>query len=776
MKALTNFLNIRLLYLALLLMPGLLSAQTVQLSGIVSDQNGERVSFANVMIKGSTKGTVAKADGTFTLNTLTPGTYTLVVSRVGHRPYEQQLSIAEGKARNLSIQLAELNEELDEVTVTATRTTRSVESIPMPVDVISGEQIAQMGSFRLNEVLQEQTGLQIVSDHGTGLQMQGLSSDYILVLIDGEPVIGRTAGTLDLTRIAVDNIARIEIIRGPSSSLYGSEAMAGVVNIITKSGQQGFNSSLRARYRSFNTIDLSADAGYKGEKLSASLFVDRLSTDGYDLDEETLAMTSPPYEAYTFNPKFGYRFSDKINFSLNGRYYSESQDNTSELSIEEEVHLMDEEGSREDWNIMPTLELKLNDQHRLQLRSYTTGYDTKSGIIYQEDGEVYDESYFQQLFNRSEAQYDWYISDQHISTLGLGHTIETVEATRYDDVNNFHANYAFIQHQWLPHDRFNVVLGGRIDTHSEYASRFSPKLAAGYQLSPWLKVQASFGGGYKAPDFRQLLLNFTNPTAGYTVIGSSIVEERMAELEAQGQIQTLYMDPATIETIQAESSIAYNLGLSLSPTARLKANINAFRNEISHMINSAPVALKTNGQNVFSYFNTDEVITQGVEVKANYQLTSDVNFSLGYQYLDTRDVEAVEQIRKGEVFRRNPSTNRTERVPLSDYGGLINRSRHSGNAKLFYANSRHEFDLALRAIYRGKWGLGDANGNGVIDAENEFADGYLLLNLAVNKNLLGWLTLEAGANNLLDQTPSAEPSLAGRIWYGGININFTDLK
>nr|WP_277487621.1 TonB-dependent receptor [Catalinimonas alkaloidigena] len=208
----------------------------------------------------------------------------------------------------------------------------------------------------------------------------------------------------------------------------------------------------------------------------------------------------------------------------------------------------------------------------------------------------------------------------------------------------------------------------------------------------------------------------------------------------------------------------------------MKADINAFRNRISNMINAAPLALKTNGQNVFSYFNMDEVITQGVEVKANYQLVTDINFSLGYQYLDSRDVEAVEQIRNGEVFRRNAFTNRSERVPLSDYGGLVNRSRHSGNAKLFYVNSRPEFDLSLRAIYRGKWGLGDANGNGVIDTENEFADGYLLLNLALNKKILGWITLEAGANNLLAKTLSAEPSLAGRIWYGGININFADFK
>src|SRR5690606_5236392 len=112
-------------------------------------------------------------------------------------------------------------------------------------------------------------GLQVIANHGTGLQMQGLSSDYILILLDGEPLIGRTAGTLDLDRISVFNIEKIEILRGPSSSIYGSEAMAGVVNIITKNNKSGVTGSVQARYRTHQTLDLSADLG--------------ISEDGWDI-------------------------------------------------------------------------------------------------------------------------------------------------------------------------------------------------------------------------------------------------------------------------------------------------------------------------------------------------------------------------------------------------------------------------------------------------------------------------------------------------------------
>src|SRR5690606_1710040 len=168
----------------------------------------------------------------------------------------KQLPVREAM-ENPSIILEEKIGKLGEIVVSATRTNRSVEDLPMPVTVIGQEKIQETGAMRLSEVLREQTGLQVVANHGTGLQLQGLSSDYILILLDGEPLIGRTAGTLDLDRISVSNIDRIEILRGPSSSIYGSEAMAGVVNIITKINQPGLTASVQGRYRTHRTLDLS---------------------------------------------------------------------------------------------------------------------------------------------------------------------------------------------------------------------------------------------------------------------------------------------------------------------------------------------------------------------------------------------------------------------------------------------------------------------------------------------------------------------------------------
>lgn len=124
--------------------------------------------------------------------------------------------------------------ELPPVVVTATRSARQLQNVPVPTTIISKEAVREQGALRLSELLAEQTGLTLIQDLGTGIQLQGLDAAYTLILIDGEPVIGREGGTLDLERLTVAGLERVEIVRGPLSSLYGSEALAGVINLITR--------------------------------------------------------------------------------------------------------------------------------------------------------------------------------------------------------------------------------------------------------------------------------------------------------------------------------------------------------------------------------------------------------------------------------------------------------------------------------------------------------------------------------------------------------------
>lgn len=661
---------------------------------------------------------------------------------------------------------------IEEVVVTATRTEQQLSSLPIPVTLILNKQIGQMGSIRLNEVLGEQTGLAITNDHGNGVQMQGFSPDYTLILVDGEPIIGRTAGTLELSRITVGNIKQIEIVKGPSSSLYGSEAMGGVINIITEK-PRGTRGSAKVRYGSNQTSDLTADLSVKRSKTGFYAFANRYQTGGYDLSPATFGNTVEPFHNYTFNAKFTYDFSPGIRLSLAGRYFSEHQQSGFNVGLADSLVVISGTGSGKDWNINPVLTWQVSPKWKATIRFYQSRYETNSRLAYQADGQSYDESYFAQTFARPEVGTELTLSPKHSFTFGAGHIVESVEATRYTSKKRFNAWYGLFQHQWQPTEKLNLILGGRFDQHSVYGGQFNPKVSAQYELNPWLAVRASAGRGFKAPDFRQLYLNFSNAVAGYSVLGTEELAAGLARLDAQGQIAQLLLEPAQFGHIRAESAMAYNVGFKFSPTTTLKGSFNLFRNSIRDLIETQAIARKTNGQSVFSYRNVSRAHTQGLETDWSYQILKQLTLSAGYQLLFTADEEVLAGIEKGEYFRRDPNTLATSRVSKQQYGGLFNRSRHSGNVKLFYENTKSGISMSLRGIYRGRYGVGDFNGNLILDDNSEYVKGFVQWNLSAAKTFRRCLTLQAGSDNLFNFRNTAYmPGIAGRLLYASVGYTF----
>ena len=201
---------------------------------------------------------------------------------------------------------------IGEVVVTATRTEKSIGDIPVPIQVISKKFIQQTGSQKLIDILQQQTGL-VLADNplgqalqgypnpfGSGIQLQGLDPAYTLILLDGEPLTGRNAGVLNLGRIAVGNIRQIEIVKGPATSLYGSNALAGVINMITDKPTTN-KATLQLHRAGNNTWGISGGKTFIGKKNSLQLFANRYSSSGYDLDENISGQTFAPSPKYSFS-------------------------------------------------------------------------------------------------------------------------------------------------------------------------------------------------------------------------------------------------------------------------------------------------------------------------------------------------------------------------------------------------------------------------------------------------------------------------------------------
>jgi outer membrane receptor for ferrienterochelin and colicins len=660
--------------------------------------------------------------------------------------------------------------KLKEVVVTATRTAKSLMQLPMPVSTISSKEIRNRGLVRLNEILTEQTGLSVLPDaHGQGIQIQGFNPDYTMIMLDGLPLIGRTTGILDLSRITTNNIDKIEIVKGPVSSLYGSEAMAGVINIISATPPLGGSGSISARYGTNKNADISLNGGYATQRLSLSGFVNRYSSGGYTLVPQSGSPTVSPFIGYTLNGRLGYKFSDATNIKIQVRNYTNTADNN--FLVDDDRITGD--GTEKDLNISGGLTHKFTEKFTGDVRLYHAGYSTKSLLRNTADNSIYDETFFDQNFNRAELQGDYKILSSLRFTGGVGGQTESVVATRYNEKKTFQSGYAYGQADWTPFKRLNIIGGGRFDTHSVYRSQFSPKLAASYQLSDKFVILASTGKGYKAPDFRQLYLNFTNAVVGYSVFGTEEAAFELQKLQDQGQIASILIDPASLRTLNAESSTAYNFGYRYRPFTGLMWTVNVFRNNIRDLIDSEPIAIKTNGQSVFSYLNLQNVYTQGAETDVTYSFLKHWTVAGGMQYLEAYDQTVLDKIKAGQVFGTDQATRETVKVKKSQYGGLLNRSKYMANARIAYQDDKTGIITSVRAIYRGRYGFSDVDGNGIVNRDDEYVKGYVLFNASVSKLFLNnQLRLQLTGENLGNyKNPGAISNLPGTLVYAGITYN-----
>lgn len=484
--------------------------------------------------------------------------------------------------------------ELDEVIITATRTIRQLSSLPMPVTLISKKQIQQAGTTRLSNILLEQTGINFVTDQSgfTGVQMQGLSAEYTMILIDGVPLVGRSSGNLDLNRITVNNIKQIEIVKGPSSSLYGSEALGGVINIITEKPKKntlkgGVGYFVRAGSK--NELDINTNFIYKKEKFGFVGGFNLNSSGGFDLSPETAFKTTQAYQNYTGNLQLTYDFPNAFNLLVSQRYFKEEQTT---------------DNIQSDWNSNIELRHKLNVKWNLNYTFYATKFKTESVF----NGDI---SLFNQTLIRPEIRATTNFENSTLNA-GIGINFDDLDRTFFDKKETFNSKYVFVQYDFHPIEKMNTVVGARFDAHNKYKSAFSPKISSTYKINDWLKAKASIGYGFKAPDFRQLFFNFNNSAGGYVVLGTRTLHELYGN---EPNVSVLDKD------LNPENSIGYNFGFELKPMSNLKININLFRNDINDLINTVALSGGLPGLNpttsVFYYENRDQVFTQGIELDVN---------------------------------------------------------------------------------------------------------------------------------------------------------------
>ncbi|MFZ9719404.1 MAG: TonB-dependent receptor plug domain-containing protein, partial [Chitinophagaceae bacterium] len=373
-----------------------------------------------------------------------------------------------------------------------------------------------------------------------------------------------------------------------------------------------------------------------------------------------------------------------------------------------------------------------------------------------------------------ENQTDIDLSAAGTVTVGGGFTLQSVNTTRYAGRRAQKIWHAFLQHEWTPLSQLHIIAGLRYDHNSAFAARVSPKIALQYRVHETLRFTASYGGGFKAPDFRQLYLSFVNNAAdGYSIFGAS--EFSLALLQQQmrqGMIAQILPAAAQITSLRPEISNGINACMHWKPVAGFTMDVNLFRNDIRNLINYIPVATQANGTAVFSYVNTRRAFTQGVELQVEQKLNEQWQLSGGYQFLETADKDILQAVKAGTVFGREVPGAAARRMQLRDYHGLLNRSKHMANLRLFYQHQQRGWSGSLRFIYRSRLGVLDLDGNNFANMKAEFAPSILQVNIAVGKNITKHLALQTGVNNLLNQTNARfMPNMAGTHYF--VTIQYT---
>ena len=396
--------------------------------------------------------------------------------------------------------------KLDNVFVSGNKIETEISTPPLNSIVISQKQIENYGSIRLTDILEEQIGLLSIPDYTVGglegIQVRGLSSDYIQILVDGVPSVGRLSGNIDLDRFTLNNIKQIEVVKGPSSSLYGSAALGGVINLITK---KKFNEkpilNLNQTIATNSTYDSNIYFSKKIKNTNLSISFNNYSTEGYDLDLETDEKTVDPKKSYTINSLLNHDFNEKINFFQSFKLFRQKQSGQNIYSQINEFssHTKFNQLLKNDWS--------------LDYEFYLTDFRNDDRL--NNDDSIY--GFYDHTLIKPELR----ISNQKRKNTVFGIAIENELLKRSLFEDNVRSNLinAFLQYDFTIKDKLLMILGTRLDNHSNYKSKLSSKVSFKYYYNDNISSTFSVGQGFKSPDFRQLYLNFTNSSVGYSVLG-----------------------------------------------------------------------------------------------------------------------------------------------------------------------------------------------------------------------------------------------------------------
>jgi len=585
-----------------------------EIRGTVKSEEGENLKGAQVKIRDSKLGAVVTEDGHFVIRDVPAGRHQVIIWMTGYQSQMKRATVWQGatiqldftlKTRVISLEPIEVRGEALPRPVTPMMVEMEFEKIPIPVEIITEEEIEEMGALTVADALMESQSLYLQGDSERALaaSLRGLRTTHTLVLIDGRRVAAGLRDNINLDDIPTSMIERIEIVRGPISALYGSDAIGGVINIITKEPPEEAIAGLTVNYglSKYGEAQNPFIKGYLAER-----------TGGFGYSRSGSGL-------FSFDPTPNQRFQGGFDLS----YVERKGIRPFSWGEAERRSITQRKSYSIEYKGKPWM------QSDVILRAYQYHFETDIDLFPIVLGPTVnpftqsEESYqLVQDLNQIEGRWSRSFFSRHTVTMGAEYRLENRNDKKSKhEVGN---GALFLQDLFQVFDPFLLVFGARYDNHSDFGTTLSPKVSLTYMVRDNFRLKSSYGEGIRAPSIFELYIE--SPTKESFILPN------------------LGLIP--------EKSESYEFGIE-GDYKEFSGVIRFFRNDLKDMINTVQVGMDTlyaqrkgGGYDktkrpwirpVLQYTNIAKAMTQGFEINASIKLPKGFVLSDEATILDTKD-------------------------------------------------------------------------------------------------------------------------------------------
>ncbi|MCM4161920.1 TonB-dependent receptor [Antarcticibacterium flavum] len=585
------------LFLFLAFTSTLVYSQNTFRAEIRDAENNTPLLGANVAVSATTMGATANEDGVVVIENLPDGTYTIQISFLGYEDEELVVEFPEDHNRLFQISLQPGGEEMEEVIIAATRSRRTIVDLPTRVEVISGEELEEKGNMKPGDIrmlLNETTGIQTqqtsATSYNSSIRIHGLEGKYTQLLKDGFPLYSGFSGGLSLLQIVPLDLQQVEVIKGSSSTLYGEGAIAGLVNLVSRTPGEERKLNLLLNGTSALGLDVSGFYSEKYGKLGANVFASYNLGSPYDPSDVGFTAI-PEFRRYTINPRLFYDFNERTSLDIGVNTVIEERIG-GDIDFIEGRQVQDpyfEKNNTERITTRASLSTNFENGSYLNIKNSFSFFDRRIEIAdYVFSGKQF-ASFNEATYHFGNPDLEWII--------GANLWVDSFD--QEENVNSRVVDYnyittgAFLQNTWKITEILSLESGLRTDYHNEFGLFVLPRFSAMANFNSNWTARVGGGFGYKTP-----------------TVFTEDAERR----------QFRNVLPLDVENTEAERSIGGNLDVnyrnSILGTIDFTGNLLFFYTKVDD-----PVILVNTFPYTFEYLQPDGFIdTRGIEA----------NFTFGY--------------------------------------------------------------------------------------------------------------------------------------------------